>query len=138
MTTVLVVDDDEDVRRVIIRILSGAGFEVLEADDALEAMATLRSGASVDVLLTDLEMPGLAGAALVSQARTLDPHLPILVLSGRADPIVTTAELGVGCIAKPFKSDDLVDAIELAHAAGRQSRSDCAPPGRSRGQRQVN
>jgi DNA-binding NtrC family response regulator len=119
--TVLVVDDEEDVRRAISRILTRAGFEVLGASGGSAAVLALRSDSGIDVLVTDLEMPGLSGEELLTEVRETDPGLPIVVLSGRADPESMSEELGVGCLAKPFHPKELVDAVALAHG-GRQKQ----------------
>src|SRR5688572_6858793 len=92
--TVLVVDDEEEVRRAISRILTRAGFEVLGASGGSAAVLALRTDSGIDVMVTDLEMPGLSGEDLLNRVRETDPGLPIVVLSGRADPTSTSKELG--------------------------------------------
>jgi CheY-like chemotaxis protein len=118
LATVLVVDDEVDVRRVLTRVLVRAGFAVLDVDGGFEAIAALRHGATIDVMVTDLEMPGMGGAALLKEVRAVTPGLPVIVLSGLGDPERLSEELGVPCLAKPFRHEALVDTVLLAHGGG--------------------
>jgi PAS domain S-box-containing protein len=110
--TVLVVEDEASLRRVTRRTLESRGYAVLEAGGAEEALAILQSrGAPVDLLVTDVVMPGGNGAELAVQARGLFPGLPVLFISGYADE--ETLRHGVDqaeavLLSKPFSADDLV------------------------------
>src|ERR1700679_4046043 len=85
--TVLVVDDERNIRRTLDLVLRGEGYEVVEAADAEQALALLELGeAHVDVAILDINLPGMSGVDLLRQIRR-DPtlrHLPVIVISGQA------------------------------------------------------
>jgi CheY-like chemotaxis protein len=81
--TVLAVEDNSGLRQVLVRQLIGAGYRVIEAGDAREAMEKLESGVTVDVLLTDIVMPGgMNGRELAERAEALRPDLKVILTSG--------------------------------------------------------
>jgi len=83
--TVLLVDDDPDVRRTVGRVLRGVGLEVLEAEDGVDALDRLRSHAGpVHLLITDVVMPRMDGPELVFALAHLRPELPVLYITGFA------------------------------------------------------
>jgi len=110
--TVLVVDDDVIVRMPISETLRDAGFHVLEAANGLDALAVTVSDLPVDLLLTDLRMPGaLDGFGLGLAASGARPELKVLVMSSYL-PEATGARLSpFQFIAKPFTADALVDRV---------------------------
>src|SRR5207253_2516921 len=73
------------VRAAMLRALRGAGYTVTEAGDAREALAILKSGASIDLMITDMVMPGMPGITLLNEVRSLRPGLPAIVLSGYSE-----------------------------------------------------
>ena len=83
-TTVLVVEDEDVVRRLVRTVLSGAGFEVLVARDGEEAFA-LAAEHRVDVLLTDLMMPKLGGLEVAERLRATHPDLKVVFMSGYSE-----------------------------------------------------
>ncbi len=104
--TVLVCDDELDVRRLVERILSRAGYAVVGAATPEAALATC--GMPVDLLLTDVVMPGMAGPELAERLRRERPGLRVLMTSGDAridDPAL---------LAKPFGADELLRAVRVA------------------------
>jgi PAS domain S-box-containing protein len=113
--TVLVVEDDEGLRKVLRRRLNSWGFSMCEARDAAQALVLLHELASpVDLLLTDLVMPGLDGRALAARVRADRPQTKVLFMSGYTEhPAVKTAahDPGEHFIAKPFTGDDLFVAV---------------------------
>ena len=81
--TILAVDDDDDVRALVIDVLQGLGYAVLAAANGRQALEMLRDAPEVDLLFTDLVMPGgLSGTELVHLARGLRPDLKVLLTSG--------------------------------------------------------
>ncbi len=102
--TVLIVDDEVHARTAGASYLRDAGFRVVEAVDALEAMAIFASKASIDVVFTDIKMPGpMDGIALARWVREHHPETPVLLTSGVPEIRATVMETwGRNFIAKPF------------------------------------
>jgi signal transduction histidine kinase len=114
---VLLVDDDVDVREVAAMSLHRAGYHVLEAADGAGALAILEGSTAVDVLVTDLMMPGMSGTCLVSQARQYRPSLPIVLISGH--PMALTAQaVDHPVLSKPFRPAELAAAVAECVGAG--------------------
>jgi len=83
--TVLVVDDEDSVRRFVARVMTEAGCEVVTAVDGADAVATAARLGSIDLLVTDLMMPEMAGDELARRLRQTDGDLPVLYLTGFSD-----------------------------------------------------
>lgn len=112
---VLLVDDDDLVRRSTAEVLRDHGHVVVEARSASEALQALRSGARVDVMVTDYAMPGRSGAELIAEARTLRPGLPVLLITGFANaPENVPAD--VPRLAKPFRRVVLLNRVSALMA----------------------
>ncbi|MEV4281533.1 response regulator [Actinoplanes xinjiangensis] len=114
MTTLLIVEDTEDLRRVLDRLFTRAGFTVHSAADGQAALDLARRHPP-DVVLTDLDMPRLDGLQLCKAIRA-DPALcdtPVAILSGGITPgdPRTADSTACGVWLKPFDSDDLVAAV---------------------------
>ncbi len=106
---VLVVDDEELYRRAIERILHRAGFEVLMARDATEALQQV-AAEPVDLVLCDIQMPGINGLELVRQILEVEPDLPCIVMTGYNTPENSLEALQAGAfwyLEKPFEQDRL-------------------------------
>jgi DNA-binding response OmpR family regulator len=116
MVSVLIVDDETDIREAVAELLAEEGYEVHDAGDGAEALRKARAF-HPDVVLLDLMMPGMSGWEFCAQ-RKGDPELeriPIIVLSalGRVQGIDAA-----GYLQKPFELDELLSAVkEHAHAA---------------------
>ena len=120
---ILVVDDDDAVRATTADILAGLGYAVLQAADGSAALELLGRSAAVDVLLTDVVMSGMSGPELARQARTSRPQLPIVFISGYADPAGIAGDVRPHrLVRKPFRPTDLRDQIEAALEASRAPR----------------
>jgi len=115
---VLILDDEEDIRTVIRRQLSGAQFEVLEAEDAEQAMQLLSENAlTIDVIITDVRMPGISGVEAVDYFRLNHPGTPIIVLTGFPDMDLAVDFMKEGVVeylVKPVDKEKLVEAVEKA------------------------
>ena len=104
--TILVVEDDAIVRMLIVDVLQELEFSVLEADGSERALELLEDTAqTIDLLMTDVGLPGMDGRALASKARELRQQLPVLFASGYAESL-EIAE-GMAVIGKPFSIDQL-------------------------------
>ena len=106
MKRVLVVDDDEAVRRLVDHVLRHAGYEVVLALDGKEALARLDS--SFEVLLCDKNLPLVPGTQVVLEARAKFPRLTTVLMTAAPEALSLTT-LGLdGYLAKPFRSNALV------------------------------
>lgn len=119
--TVLVVEDEDAVRRLICRVLKAKGYHVLEAADAEAGLALAgERRETIDLLLTDLVMPGLGGAALADRLLELRPGLRVLFITGYAATAVerqgALAERS-GLLEKPFNADQLARMVREVLAA---------------------
>jgi two-component system, cell cycle sensor histidine kinase and response regulator CckA len=119
--TVLVVEDEAPVRQLVTSTLQRAGYSVLSAEDATSAMARLRGhGAPIDLLLTDVIMPGRNGRELARDAQEFQPGLPVLFMSGYADRTFGPegpGGLGDAFLQKPFGLDVLAARVRQMLAA---------------------
>jgi len=102
---VLVADDEEAIRELLVRTLALAEYHVRTVPDGQAAVDLLRAE-PFDLLITDLRMPGLDGLALIREARRLYPHLPIVIITGFSTEAsaIEAINLGVaGYLTKPFR-----------------------------------
>jgi PAS domain S-box-containing protein len=113
--TVLVVEDQDRVRDVIVRVLREAGYRVLEASDGESTLRRVDELQAIDVLLTDIVMPKLDGRSLAARLRERWPELRVLFTSGYAED-TDRAWLGsdgnAAFLPKPFTPRELLDAVE--------------------------
>jgi two-component system, cell cycle sensor histidine kinase and response regulator CckA len=117
--TVLIVDDDAIVRRVVLGHLSDAGYRTFEAEDGREALEVLERTGSVDLIITDIVMPRLDGPGFVEELLRQRPSQPVLFIS--AYPAERTGETGRPSqpfLAKPFTRDQLYAKVAEAGRAG--------------------
>jgi two-component system cell cycle sensor histidine kinase/response regulator CckA len=120
--TILVVEDEESLREFIELVLSRRGYRVLAAPDAAQALSLSQGYSSkIDLLLTDITLPGLDGRELASRLMLQRPDLQALLMTGYAHPQVLEEmeKGGINCVLKPFGSDELLKAIRRALAAKR-------------------
>ena len=110
--TILVVEDTDDVRRMICQILLQQGYRVLEASNGHEALELCSSYDDIHLLLTDVLMPRMDGGELAEHVRRLNPRLPMIFMSGYADDdVVRRATRLAAFLAKPFTSATLTRKI---------------------------
>ena len=118
--TVLVVEDNEDVRAVAVRQLTELGYEVIEASNAKVALEIIRRDAAIDLLFTDVIMPGgMTGDALAREARKLRPALKTLFTSGFAHAAIqsggeTSGIPAASMLSKPYRKHELAQRIRDA------------------------
>jgi two-component system KDP operon response regulator KdpE len=113
---ILVVDDESAIRRALRPPLVELGFQVVEASRGEEALQALRAG-SYDVVLLDINMPGIGGIETLRRIRTFAPRLPILMLTVRdgEEEKVEALELGADdYVTKPFSTRELIARIRTA------------------------
>ena len=115
--TVLVVEDEGGVRRVAHRILAKAGYDVLSTESPMEALEIQANfDGHIDLLLTDVIMPGMNGKELVQRIHVSRPTLPVIYMSGYTEGIVSARGLlkDEWLLQKPFSSASLLMEVELA------------------------
>lgn len=113
--TLLVVEDEAALRDVAGRILSGAGYRVLSAEGGAAALALVaRHDGEIDLLLSDVVMPGMLGKDLAERLVVVRPGTRVLFMSGYAQPVLHsqgTLDPGVALLEKPFTANDLLIAV---------------------------
>ena len=112
--TVLVVEDDEAVRLIVLDELNELGYQTLQAIDGPTAIAILHSQRKLDLLLTDVGLPGMNGRQLAEISREHRPNLPILFMTGYAENALSRADFlapGMQMISKPFAMEALAARI---------------------------
>jgi len=128
-SVVLLVEDEPLVRLVIAELLDEAGFRVIEAVNAAEALQVLESGLRVDVVLSDVEMPpGPDGYSLARHVRDGWPRIEVLLTSGRQWPREGDLPPGVAFLAKPCRLEVLVQHVD---SAAQRARTACGQTGGS-------
>jgi PAS domain S-box-containing protein len=108
--TVLVVEDEPVVRAVILEMLSEQGYRTLEAVDGPSGLQVVRANERIDLLVTDVGLPGMNGRQLADQAREIRPGLKILFITGYAESAAIAGgflQAGMEMITKPFDLDNL-------------------------------
>jgi len=110
MNTVLVVDDEEDIRQLVARMLRHHGFDVLEAGSASQASALYARHGGVDVVVTDVVMHGETGHELGARLRRSVPDVRVLYISGW--PGVSLEDSGLAAfLPKPFTMAEIVESV---------------------------
>ena len=113
--TVLVVEDEQPVRKLLCRVLAAGGYNVIEAADGFEALRQSEThDGKIDLLLTDVVMPGMNGPLLAGHLARTRPDMTVLYISGYTGGVADRDELaaeGAVLLAKPFSPDDLLDAV---------------------------
>jgi two-component system cell cycle sensor histidine kinase/response regulator CckA len=109
---VLVVDDEPAIRRFAARVLVEEGFEVLEAEDGVQALTTVAKS-SINAVVSDIVMPRLNGVQLMEALSVSHPHLPVVLMSGYATRELIGMGISAPCalIAKPFPPELLVEEV---------------------------
>ena len=107
-STVLVVEDEAAVREIAAEMLREAGWRVISAADGREALSVLQTGEPVDVLFSDVVMPGLNGFELARAARGMRPGLPVLLTSGYAGAAHGHEEPEFAVLQKPYERHELL------------------------------
>ncbi len=122
LATILLVDDEDAMRRISRRILTRQGYRVLEAEHGAEALRLAEAhGDEIDVVVTDVLMPGIRGPELVEQLTALYPRVRVLYMSGYTDEDISRWGLqpGIAFIHKPFSADELAEAVRGVLQAAR-------------------
>ncbi len=135
---ILLVDDDPAIRKMLGILLTGEGYQVLLAIDGSESIQVVRA-AEVDLVLLDLNMPGMDGWEAYERLAAENPMLPIIVITARPNQSFTAMAAGIGALLeKPLDLPKLFltirdlldepDEIRLARVAGRPAEFHYVPP----------
>jgi signal transduction histidine kinase len=120
--TILVVEDDLEVRETAVALLADLGYRVLKAPDAAAGLAVIESGVAIDLLFTDVVMPGaMRSSDLARKAQELIPGLPVLYTSGYTENAIVHGgrlDPGVELLAKPYTREALARKIRQLLATG--------------------
>ena len=120
--SVLVIDDEPQIREVVHRVLSSAGYQVTTAASGQDALALLaKPGTAADLVLTDIVMPGITGAAFAAQVQVMRPGVQVLFMSGYERPDSAAhgwPDADVPVIGKPFSRASLLATVSQLLAAG--------------------
>ena len=134
--TILVVEDDEAVRETVIALLGELGYKVLRAHDAQSALAVIESGVAIDLLFTDVVMPGpLKSPEMARKAKERLPRLSVLFTSGYTENAIVHGgrlDEGVNLLSKPYGRDQLARKIRqvLAQDGKAPAEAPVAAPAR--------
>ena len=111
--TVLVVEDDPAVRALVLDVLDMLGYRALEAAEPNAAVHILRSGERIDLLISDVGLPGMNGRQLADVARQHRPTLKVLFITGYAEQAASSGflDIGMDMISKPFSIDHLATRV---------------------------
>jgi CheY-like chemotaxis protein len=123
MTTILIAEDEPDLRLLECLTLTRGGFEVIEAGSGEEAVAHLTANAAIGLAVIDLRMPGIGGFGVLAALRDSGAlgRLRVIVVSAHADADVQAAALSQGCAAyvrKPFRPAELLAVVRDVLARG--------------------
>jgi CheY-like chemotaxis protein len=116
---ILVVEDEVLIRMLISDTLRDEGYSVIEAFNAQEALDIINAGMAVDLVFSDVRMPGpLDGLGLLNVLRQRFPHIPVILTSGHLEPVLALRGGAAHFVRKPYVVDEVVDLIatELARS----------------------
>lgn len=117
--TVLLAEDEPMLRTVVRETLRFAGYVVIEAADGLAGLEVLQSDRPIDVLLTDVKMPGLNGYQLAEAGLSLRPEMRVMLMTGYADEVIPDAirDASIPILRKPFNFATLASSVREAIVA---------------------
>jgi two-component system chemotaxis response regulator CheY len=113
-STILLVDDDPDIRSLTRTFLAHEGYSVLSSGDAERAVQIFRAVPQIDLLVTDLYMPGQSGMELARELKAMRPELPVLMISGgflEGEQEEKLQAVGWSFLAKPFRLPELLSTV---------------------------
>jgi len=122
---ILIVDDEEDIRHILSRIVRQEGFEPFEASDGGLALAAVKKD-TPDMILLDVRMPGLDGMTVLGQVKKLNPDVPVVMITSQGSVKDAVAALRAGAhdyLTKPFEHTDVIRSIHTAMTDRRLRRT---------------
>ncbi len=124
VTTILVVDDEPEIRKLVTAMLTKNGYQVLTADSGENALRLFRNNPGVDLLLTDVVAPGMSGPMIADEIATLRPDIKVVFMSGYDNTQVVqryVVEKGYSLLIKPFTMERLSKMIREVMEGNRTS-----------------
>lgn len=131
MQTILVVDDDPQIRRLVAAMLAKIGYHVLSADTGENALRLLDSAPDIHLLLTDVVAPGMSGPMIAEQVAALRPDIKVLFMTGYDGTRIVqrfVIDKGYSLIVKPFTMHQLASCIRKILGAGTKSMTSNSIP----------
>lgn len=113
---VLIVDDDEHIRVIVSKLIEHAGYHPLTAPEGGEALALLATGEPVDLIILDIDMPGLNGFEVLKRARDQGVTAPVVMLTarGKDEHVLEGYQLGADYyVTKPFQARTVLNIVEF-------------------------
>ncbi|MCK4838372.1 MAG: sigma-54-dependent Fis family transcriptional regulator, partial [Desulfobulbaceae bacterium] len=129
MATILIVDDELSMREFLTILLEKEGFRALTAEDGESALKKIKSN-KIDLLISDIRMPGLGGLGLLEKIKAFDSSIPVIMMTAYASPEDAVGAMKNGAydyITKPFKVDEIKRVISSAIT----TKESCEPPERN-------
>ncbi len=139
MATVLIADDESNLRKVLCTLLARDGHETIAVPNGEAALDCVKSG-GIDILITDLRMPGIDGLELLRAVRPLDPGIPVILITahGSVDSAVSAMKEGAfDYITKPFDREELKLAVRKATAVRLSTQNRLQDSGDPQGRYQI-
>jgi len=117
MKTIMVVDDEPEIRRLVAAMLRRKGYNILMAGTGEEALRLFRENPHTDLLLTDVVAPGMSGPVIAEEVAALHPGIKVLFMTGYDGTQVVrrfVLEKGYSLLVKPFTMEQLADKVKAA------------------------
>lgn len=121
MKTILVVDDEPEIRKLVAAMLTRSGYRVLIADTGENAVRLIKNNPDTDLLLTDVVAPGMSGPMIADQIAALKPDIKVLFMSGYDGSQVVqryVVDRGYSLLIKPFTMQELENKVQAVLAGG--------------------
>ncbi|HZU88413.1 MAG TPA: response regulator [Stellaceae bacterium] len=112
----LLVEDNVGVGEFAQQLLLELGYAVVRVESAAAALAVIRSNRKIDIVFSDIVMPGMTGIALAEEVRRSHPHLPFVLTTGYSEDIAKSDTGGLPILFKPYRLDTLAAVIRKALA----------------------
>ena len=125
--TILLVDDETDIRSIYAELLEDLGYRVLSEPDGLSALAFVKQGAGIDLVITDYMMPNMNGLKFVKALRAMRPLVPVIMITGftSLENCLQSKHLGVfEYVEKPIRMDEFRRLVAAAFEQGSPALED--------------
>jgi DNA-binding NtrC family response regulator len=109
---ILLVEDDSDTREILSEMLQMHGHAIVTAGEAQQALAAMRQQTDIELLITDISLPGMSGIELACAANTAHPAIAILICSGYGEQQFAALPFAVTWIQKPLEMDVFLQTVE--------------------------